>query len=167
MVVVDRELSLRALQLDRDLDLRFRDIEVFAIGLKTVRQHLHPERAVRDTVQISFPVRIRFQFQVATFLLALGIDRVKDHCGITDRLAVVVFDDGKIQPASWIVLFTAILLRDGEDSAQNHDRDRSKKEQFPHECHFMQRKHLLSSGAPVAQNLAPGFRRPNSFTMPE
>ena len=55
LIVVDRELTLRPLQLDRDFHLGLLDVVVFPKRLKSLRQHLHPQRPEGSPSKFVFP----------------------------------------------------------------------------------------------------------------
>jgi len=113
MVLVHRELPLRALQLDCDFGFWLLDVKVFPVGLKPVRQNLNPQHPVGDAVKVALPFRTGLQFHPAACLLAFGGHRVQDDRGIPHRLAVVVLDDREIQPRGWLVVL--VLLRENWD----------------------------------------------------
>src|SRR5215471_3399043 len=60
MVIINRELPRRTLQFDRDLGFGLRNFVVLAVGLESMRQNLHAQRPVRDSVEIALPLRAGF-----------------------------------------------------------------------------------------------------------
>src|SRR5208282_345896 len=56
VVPVLRVLSRRTLQLHRNLQLGLVDLVVFPKSLETRRQHLHPQRTIRNPVNVRPPI---------------------------------------------------------------------------------------------------------------
>src|SRR5437763_3366249 len=71
MIIVDRILSLRTLQLDRDLHLRLADLVIIAERLEALRQHLHSQRSVRNPIEAGLPFRIGLELKSGVCLLSL------------------------------------------------------------------------------------------------
>lgn len=98
MIVVDRELSLRTLELYRDLGLIFLDVVIFPEGLIAVCQDLDAQWAIRNALEIGLTFRIGLQFQTAPFLFAFRIHWMHDHGRIAHGLPGIVLDHGKVDP---------------------------------------------------------------------
>src|SRR5207248_8870562 len=86
----------RSLQLNRDFFGRLGDVVVFAVGLISARNYLYPQLAVRDARRASLAVTISFELHSAALLMAMLVDRMQDHAGVFDGLAIRVFDDNEV-----------------------------------------------------------------------
>ena len=85
MLVVDRVLLARTVQLHLECHLRLVDFDVFAVRLETFGEHLQKDlRTGRQDVNDGLPVFVGLQLHVA--LVAL---EGKDDGGILDGLVVV------------------------------------------------------------------------------
>src|ERR1035438_5606750 len=64
MIFVNRVLPRRTLQLHGNFQRRLVHLKVFSKCLETLRQHLHLDRSIRDSVHTRVPVGIRLQFHL-------------------------------------------------------------------------------------------------------
>src|SRR6202521_5468687 len=76
MIVVNRILAFRTLQLDGDFNRRLVHIVVPAEGLAPRGQHLHPQLAVGNAVKAGLAVRVSFEFEATAVLLVMLAHRM-------------------------------------------------------------------------------------------
>src|SRR6202030_2578884 len=79
VILVYRVLSSRTFQLHHNLHFRLVDLVVFPKSLETLRQYLHPQRTIRNPVNVRPPLPVRLQLQPSARLLALPIHRMQYH----------------------------------------------------------------------------------------
>ena len=84
-------MTLRALQFDGEVHLRFVDVEVFAVGLVPGGEDLDAQFSVGDSVKARLPFRVGLQFHAALALLSISPDGMHDDAGAAQWLSVVVF----------------------------------------------------------------------------
>src|SRR6202167_373687 len=96
---IGRVLVAWMLQLHRNLHLRLIDLVIFAEGLEMRRQHLHSQRAIRNSIDASLPLGIRLQIHLSTFLFTFALHRMQYHLRIPQRLPVGVAHHYKLQAA--------------------------------------------------------------------
>src|SRR4051794_1551245 len=70
-VPVDRILVLRTLESDSDLLVDLVDVVVSAVGLESVRDHLHSQGAKRNAVEVCLPFPVRLQLETGLHLFAV------------------------------------------------------------------------------------------------
>src|ERR1019366_3017350 len=90
MIFVNRVLPRRTLQLHGNFHLRLVHLVVFSKCLETLRQHLHLDRSVRNSVHTRVPVGSRLQFHFFLARRTLAINRMHHHLRILHRLPVAV-----------------------------------------------------------------------------
>src|ERR1700747_1851613 len=88
LILVDRVLPLGTLQLDGDLHRRLVDFVIFAEGLKSRRQYLYPQLAVRNAVEASLALGVGLEFKAAAVLLVMPAHRMHDHPRVAHRLSI-------------------------------------------------------------------------------
>src|SRR5579872_7536991 len=77
MVVVYGILSLRTFQFDGEIHFRLVHVVVFPESLKSRSQNLYAQFAVGDAIKAGLALRVRFEFEAASFLFPVGIYRMQ------------------------------------------------------------------------------------------
>src|SRR6266404_5305802 len=73
VILIDRVLPARTLQLHRDFHLRLVDLVVFPKSLEMRRQHLHPQRTVGNPINVCPPLCVRLQLHLSLRRLSVGV----------------------------------------------------------------------------------------------
>src|SRR5260370_11276154 len=90
VILIHRVLPARTLQLYRNHHLRPIDLVVFPKSLEMRRQHLHPQRTIRNPINVGSPLGVRLYLHLSLSLLPLPFHRMQPHLPIPHPLPVAI-----------------------------------------------------------------------------
>src|SRR6266404_1582248 len=127
VILVYRVLSPRTFQFHCNQHLRLVDLVVFPKSLEARRQHLYPQRTIRNPVNVRPPLPVRLQLQPSARLLPLPIHRMQYHRRIPHRLAVVVAHHHKSQVRHRPIIILSYRRPNHANHKHNHYRTNDQK----------------------------------------
>src|SRR5579863_1999644 len=111
LILVNRVLPFRTLQLDSDVHRRLVDFVIFPKCLESGSENLNPQLAVGHAVKTGLALRVRLELKATPILLVMLAHRVHDYTSVSHRLAVVIPHDHEVQHRHGDIVLRLLITR--------------------------------------------------------